>query len=379
MDAFGTDDHAFVAMPPSDGDQSTAARHGTEDVATFVLRARAGAVATLAGIDGDALRLLVDQAEPDGRRVLFVRLAAAPTAEAVVEQMIQVLAETTRGLWPIWFGDLDLSACRDDTLGRLAVAAMARDAAGRIAGLSPAWLEPAAKLALSGRAPRVMRIGVAGELAQLALAIAPAGLVLVTDMEAASNAGIDPSALVHALEWIARHAPVAVVARFTELPASEPPFDRILYGACRVAMAAQSAAAPTPSAGMDQPAWLAPWRGRPHPLSETEQRLAKSLTADHELGPLFGFNQTVDTVRGSRPRVDLLWRQGRLVVELDGYDSHGGRAPFMYDRHRDYELALSGYTVLRIANDEVAQDCGKAIDKIRDLVRLCRTRMESER
>jgi very-short-patch-repair endonuclease len=47
----------------------------------------------------------------------------------------------------------------------------------------------------------------------------------------------------------------------------------------------------------------------------------------------------------------------------------------MYDRHRDYELSLSGYTVLRLANDEIAQDVEKAIEKIRDLVKLCRKRM----
>ena len=35
----------------------------------------------------------------------------------------------------------------------------------------------------------------------------------------------------------------------------------------------------------------------------------------------------------------------------------------MYDRHRDYELSLSGYTVLRLANDEIAQDVEKAIEK----------------
>jgi hypothetical protein len=45
---------------------------------------------------------------------------------------------------------------------------------------------------------------------------------------------------------------------------------------------------------------------------------AKALSADAELGPLFGFNQFVDTVRGSRPKVDLVWTEGRLVVELDG-------------------------------------------------------------
>jgi very-short-patch-repair endonuclease len=69
-----------------------------------------------------------------------------------------------------------------------------------------------------------------------------------------------------------------------------------------------------------------------------------------------------------------MWTEGRLVVELDGYGSHGNRAAFMYDRHRDYELTLSGYTVLRLSNDEIAQDIEKAIEKIRDLVSHCRTR-----
>jgi very-short-patch-repair endonuclease len=39
---------------------------------------------------------------------------------------------------------------------------------------------------------------------------------------------------------------------------------------------------------------------------------------------------------------------------------------------------LSGYTVLRLANDEVAQDFGRAVEKIRDLVRLRRAQMKEE-
>jgi very-short-patch-repair endonuclease len=74
--------------------------------------------------------------------------------------------------------------------------------------------------------------------------------------------------------------------------------------------------------------------------------------------------------------VDLVWTKGRLVIELDGYDSHGNRGAFMYDRHRDYELTLSGYTVLRLANDEIAQDIEKAVEKIRDIVHLCRDRIK---
>ena len=48
------------------------------------------------------------------------------------------------------------------------------------------------------------------------------------------------------------------------------------------------------------------------------------------------------------------------------------------DRHRDYELVLSGYTVLRLANDEVLQDFGRAVEKIRDVVRLRRALMKQE-
>jgi very-short-patch-repair endonuclease len=168
-----------------------------------------------------------------------------------------------------------------------------------------------------------------------------------------------------------------VVALFPQLPPNEPPFDRLLYGA-RCVMAEDGAECGTLEAdatrSVDARTWIAPWRGLPHPLSDIEQRLAKALGTDAELAPLFSFNQSVQTVRGSRPRVDLMWTEGRLVVELDGYGSHGNRAAFMYDRHRDYELTLSGYTVLRLSNDEIAQDIEKAIEKIRDLVSHCRTR-----
>jgi len=121
--------------------------------------------------------------------------------------------------------------------------------------------------------------------------------------------------------------------------------------------------------------WLAPIEGMPHPLSMTEQRLARAIAVDPELAPLFAYNVFIETVRGSRPKVDLLWRAGRLVIELDGYPDHGSRTAFMYDRHRDYELALSGFSILRLANDEIAQDIAKAIEKIRDMVQLSRARI----
>ena len=98
--------------------------------------------------------------------------------------------------------------------------------------------------------------------------------------------------------------------------------------------------------------------------------MERRLTADQELRGLFRYNQFVETLRGSRPKVDLVWLEGRLVVELDGYPDHARRDAFASDRQRDYELIHSGYTVMRLTNEEVLQDVEKAVDKIRDIVKL---------
>ena len=349
----------------------------------FVFRASGGSVVTLGGIDGAALRELVDQAEyiPDDRRALFVRLRPAGSVEGYVEQVIAVLAETAMRLWPLWFTDVSFAICCDDALGRQAAGVIAREAAARAPGVSSTWAEAAARLALTGRPPRVAGVLPAIELVQLSLAVSRVGLVFVADVSAAADAP-SAAALAHALEWIARHSRAAVVALFATVPPLDSPFDRILYGARRVIANAEpeaSVSEPEARENVGSETWLAPWRGAPHPLSEIEQRLAAMLSDDTELAALFCFNWFVDTVRGSRPKVDLVWIDGRLVVELDGYPDHATRRAFIGDRHRDFELALSGYTVLRLANDEVVQDFGRAIEKIRDLVRLRRSQMNQER
>jgi uncharacterized protein DUF559 len=346
----------------------------------FVFLAPGGSVVTLGGIDGAALRELVDQAEhiPDDRRALFVRLLPAGSVEAYVEQVIAVLAETAMRLWPVWFTDVSFAMCRNDALGHQAAGVIAREAAARVPGVSSTWVEAAACLALTGRSPRVSSVLPAIELEQLSLAVSRVGLVLVADTSAAADAP-SAAALAHALEWIARHSRAAVVVLFARVPPLDSPFDRILYGARRVVADADlGASEPEARESVGSEIWLAPWRGAPHPFSEIEQRLAAMLSDDAELAALFYFNWFVDTVRGSRPKVDLVWIDGRLVVELDGYPDHATRRAFICDRHRDYELALSGYTVLRLANDEVVQDFGRAIEKIRDLVRLRRSQMNQE-
>ena len=46
--------------------------------------------------------------------------------------------------------------------------------------------------------------------------------------------------------------------------------------------------------------------------------------------------------------VDLLWREQRLVVEIDGYAFHSSRSSFERDRRKDRELAAKGYRVIRV-------------------------------
>jgi very-short-patch-repair endonuclease len=42
------------------------------------------------------------------------------------------------------------------------------------------------------------------------------------------------------------------------------------------------------------------------------------------------------------------WRAERLIVEVDGYAFHGGRAAFERDRRRDAELQAEGLRVMRV-------------------------------
>jgi very-short-patch-repair endonuclease len=54
--------------------------------------------------------------------------------------------------------------------------------------------------------------------------------------------------------------------------------------------------------------------------------------------------------------VDFLWPQARLVIELDGYRAHAGRAAFEADRARDVELKALGYDVIRLTWRRLAAD-----------------------
>lgn len=73
-------------------------------------------------------------------------------------------------------------------------------------------------------------------------------------------------------------------------------------------------------------------------------------------------------IGGRTYEADCLWREHRLVVELDGHEAHGTRSAFESDRERDRCLQASGWTVIRATHRQLNEAMGLA----RDLRRLLR-------
>ncbi len=51
--------------------------------------------------------------------------------------------------------------------------------------------------------------------------------------------------------------------------------------------------------------------------------------------------------------VDFLWPDSRLIVEVDGYGTHGTRRAFENDRRRDQVHVAAGYVVLRVTWEQL--------------------------
>lgn len=71
-----------------------------------------------------------------------------------------------------------------------------------------------------------------------------------------------------------------------------------------------------------------------------------------------------------RYQADCLWPRQRVIVELDGYQTHGTRRAFEHDRERDRRLAVAGYTSIRITWWQLQAESGSLA---RDLMELLRS------
>jgi very-short-patch-repair endonuclease len=74
--------------------------------------------------------------------------------------------------------------------------------------------------------------------------------------------------------------------------------------------------------------------------SELEDRMLALIRAAGL--PLPRVNEPVGPYRG-----DFVWPEHRLIVETDGWQTHGTRLAFEADRTRDADLTRAGWTVVR--------------------------------
>ena len=83
--------------------------------------------------------------------------------------------------------------------------------------------------------------------------------------------------------------------------------------------------------------------------SEAEERIL-------ELVRKAGLSVPDQNVRLHGYELDFLWREERLVVEMDGFAFHGDRAAFEADRRRDADLAARGLQVVRITWRQITEE-----------------------
>jgi very-short-patch-repair endonuclease len=74
--------------------------------------------------------------------------------------------------------------------------------------------------------------------------------------------------------------------------------------------------------------------------------------------------------RAGGAEADFLWRERRLIVEVDGRDVHTTRRAFERDRRRDQRLVLAGWRVLRFTWRQVLFEPAYVAATLRGLLEL---------
>ncbi|MCL3862860.1 endonuclease domain-containing protein [Actinotalea sp. K2] len=105
-------------------------------------------------------------------------------------------------------------------------------------------------------------------------------------------------------------------------------------------------------------------------LSAAERRLRVILQRSGITG--WRFDQQVLDVDGIIGRADVLFVRERLVLEVDGFASHG-RAQFQHDRTRQNRLVAAGFTVLRFTWADLTERPHAVADQVRSVLRRLRT------
>jgi very-short-patch-repair endonuclease len=118
-------------------------------------------------------------------------------------------------------------------------------------------------------------------------------------------------------------------------------------------------------------------RGPGHRALREEIRERRALSATHTHSPLedaflrllrgadLPIPATNANVEGLQ--VDAAWRAHRLVVELDGWQSHHTRHAFQHDRERDAILTAAGWRTVRFTHHHVTRRPDHVVNTLRRL------------
>jgi hypothetical protein len=325
--------HSEHAITEFKQGQSSGLLAPNRELVSKLMTLRPSEAVTLIGVGIGQLGKFLSET-PSAPRMLRLDFAGVGTTTLAIDRILNDLADLAAALWPDWHAPQSPKP------------------------LMPAWRRAATRFASKGLRPRFPRVAHETEFAHL-LSVLP-GLALVAEVDSLRSERAAP--IIAALDWCRRHG-AAVVALLAEEPAHEAPWDVLLYNAIIVDPTSVEPA----TRRLILSATDIALRG-----SAIERRLREALQAAPDLAGLFEDEVTLQLgTLGLTPRVDLLWRDGKVVVEIDGPE-HERDPNYGADRHRDYELLVAGYLVLRLTNAEVELDLARSLEKVRRVVNLRR-------
>lgn len=295
----------------------------------------------------------------------FIRLVEIPNAagrkvDTAMSLAIEAVSKAALALWPDWTHVVEPTRSIDE--------------AQESAEHSTEWERQAAQLCQAGKPPLFPRLNLSLQAQRLSRVLDERRLLFLVPLSPTTVTESDIAGFAGLLDWLAIETQARVLAIVGSQIADHPALDRLRYESLdwRNIRTAEDSSSAKESAGSSQ--LIFPVIGKPHPFSPGEQCLARALEDDAELGGLFRYNHPLVSAKGNRFIVDLYWPDGGLVVEVDSYRFHGDANAFASDRQRDFELLIGGCLVLRLTHDEIINDVGGAVGKIRELVRFHRSR-----
>ncbi len=303
----------------------------------------------------------------------------APALASEVNEIRDALASAAASLWPDWYITAEQRFERQ-RLTSAPVAGVLEETTSASVHLSASWLREAWRRCAAGELPVAPRMTAAEQVRQLSRALDPKRLIFALSVASPEATPARVRAVAHAAEWLAHESQAKTLLLLPRAWQKHPELDHVTYQALTLdpeepiaktadgaAPASVRAPAPTASSTSEPPhVVVGPIIGRPR--GETETLLHDCLIADAELAALFEYNQPVTMHGDKRCTVDLIWRSGALVIEVDG-NEHRAEAAFSKDRDRDYRLFMSGYTTLRVTNGEVINNLESVVAKIRSVVK----------